>query len=678
MRLHQLGSCFGIAALLPLAPAAAQTIRGSIVEETTGAPVDGAIVRLLAPDSTRLMSTLSDDRGRFVLRAPMAGRYIVRAERIGLRATMSPPLTLAAGEIRNFTMAARPIPVTMPEVTVAAGARCAAQSDDGAAARLWEEARKALEATSISQRDRLLTVSISQFERRLDARSGAVREEQRWDRSGVSDNPFRSVAPERLQRDGYVQRVDDGFVYYAPDARTLLSDAFLGGHCLSPRLGTGDRAGLVGLGFTPVPERRLPDVEGVLWTDARTLELRFVEFGYVLIPLDVPTGKLGGRVDYRRLPTGAWLVQRWNIRMPIVREVRSTPSATFAGASPTMMEIIALQETGGEVMTASTADGRQLFDAGSGTLAGTVYDSLGRTPLPGARVRLEGTSFWTTTDTAGRFTIAGLPDATYTIRVSHPRLDSARLTLESAPIGVRRGEIATAAVAVPPLTPTGVLASLPAAGSMTPGAADSGAVAARPDGAGSPGSLAQGGAARTATVKPATADPVRGFEQRRSSGIGRFFTRADIERRGARQLSDILRAIPGLRVSAEGSDELDAPEHALAAAQGQSARSGGAPGGGAGGQGTPLRGSAADSARGADQSAYLLQRLQNRACSADVFLNGLPFIPGPGGLDRDFRIEDIEAVEVYTTGTVPAQFTTRGSECGTVIIWTVRPAGGAR
>ena len=40
----------------------------------------------------------------------------------------------------------------------------------------------------------------------------------------------------------------------------------------------------------------------------------------------------------------------------------------------------------------------------------------------------------------------------------------------------------------------------------------------------------------------------RGFDQRRQRGFGHFLTRADIEKRAARYVSDLLRGIPGVRI----------------------------------------------------------------------------------------------------------------------------------
>ena len=68
------GLALSVTNVLAPVPAAAQTVRGTVVDaESRGRLVD-TIVRLLAADSQTIVTTVSDDSGRFELRAPQAGR----------------------------------------------------------------------------------------------------------------------------------------------------------------------------------------------------------------------------------------------------------------------------------------------------------------------------------------------------------------------------------------------------------------------------------------------------------------------------------------------------------------------------------------------------------------------------------------------------------------------------
>jgi len=66
-------------------------------------------------------------------------------------------------------------------------------------------------------------------------------------------------------------------IYDGIDARVFLSDPFLDTHCFRIRP-SRDADGTVGLAFEPVESREVSDVEGVLWLDEQTAELRVLEF----------------------------------------------------------------------------------------------------------------------------------------------------------------------------------------------------------------------------------------------------------------------------------------------------------------------------------------------------------------------------------------------------------------
>lgn len=131
-----------------------------------------------------------------------------------------------------------------------------------------------------------------------------------------------------------------------------------------------------------------------------------------------------------------------------------------------------------------------------------------------------------------------------------------------------------------------------------------------------------------------------GFWERQERGMGRFFTRADLDRRKPQRLIDMFRGVEGAKVVPTA--------HGYAIAS--------------------LRG-----ARG----------LASGECVAAVFLDGMPYQMSTAGLS-DFNPEDVEAIEYYSSpARVPAQFNTAtgmsrpGSgfiaghpKCGVVAIWT--------
>ncbi|HEU4560042.1 MAG TPA: carboxypeptidase-like regulatory domain-containing protein, partial [Longimicrobium sp.] len=234
------------AVLFAAAPAAAQTVQGTL-REASGAPVERVLVALVDAGGTQVARALTGADGSFSLRAPAAGRYRVRAERIGYVTVTSAPFELEAGGTHTERLVASGAAVMLQGITVSSAARrCAVRPGAGiATATLWEEARKALNATAYGQRERLFRYDVNQWTREIDASSNLVRIENR--RSGsVAVLPFRSLAPGELSRKGYVQRLEgDSLVFWGPDADAMLSPEFLNDHCL--RVVEGNDPALIGL-----------------------------------------------------------------------------------------------------------------------------------------------------------------------------------------------------------------------------------------------------------------------------------------------------------------------------------------------------------------------------------------------------------------------------------------------
>ena len=134
-------------------------------------------------------------------------------------------------------------------------------------------------------------------------------------RSGTTRGaPFASIPASTLAAEGFVSVVRDTTVFNAPDAALLLSDTFVETHCFAAVARQKDS--LAGLAFRPVPGRLVPEVRGTLWVQRASTELRFLEYRYVFAAGEREPDQLGGRLEFARLPGGAWIVSSWHIRMP--------------------------------------------------------------------------------------------------------------------------------------------------------------------------------------------------------------------------------------------------------------------------------------------------------------------------------------------------------------------------
>jgi len=155
---------------------------------------------------------------------------------------------------------------------------------------------------------------------------------------------------------GYIVAEAESIAYYAPDAGVIQDSSFLVSHCFGLVRRALDGVQQVGLSFQPVPERRLPDVRGVLWLDEGTAELRALEFSYTRVPDGVTDERIGGAVGFLRLPAGSWIVRRWELRMP-----RLAAEASTSGYAPARVRVRGFRDRGGEVLEIHALDGRRVY-----------------------------------------------------------------------------------------------------------------------------------------------------------------------------------------------------------------------------------------------------------------------------------------------------------------------------
>jgi hypothetical protein len=440
--------------LLAAAPLQAQSIQGVLREQGTGIPISTAVIILLDEHGEQVAGTLSRADGRFTIQARRTGSYRLRAERIGYRSTISPVLEVGAAGVPDYRLEAETQPVDLGiEISASSRRQCVLHPQEGLALHaVWEEARKALTAAALTRQERWLRFEVERYQRELDPTTLHVRRDSRRTLAGLADNPFQSVALERLIEHGFVESFGDSIVWHAPDADVLLAREFHDTHCFRLREGGGEQQGLIGLAFEPVRGRRVPEVTGVLWLDRRTAELRFMEYDYTNLPWQVPSRHLGGRVEFQRLPTGAWIVERWWIRSPGIRlrqEERVRPGE-WSLTQRTPYVLGAILEEGGEVRSFEVA-GAARRAPGRTSLAGAVFDSTRATPLPGATVYLSGTQYSAVTDADGRFRLDDLPLGEFSLGFSHPAWDSLGVVPPAQRVSLHADSEATADLALPPM-----------------------------------------------------------------------------------------------------------------------------------------------------------------------------------------------------------------------------------
>lgn len=424
-----------LACLLGPAAASAQTVLVHVFDDTS-TPVFGALTHLVDAAGGTVRSALSDERGRALFVAIPAGRYRLRAEMIGMATAETELFDVAAGASvpRELRLAASAIELEGIQVE-ADGGRCSMRpGDEGLAiAGVWDEARKALSAAAFTDRSGVYRYETMTYDRRL-GRDFTILGESQSRRDGYMRTPFESLPAEELVFEGFVQADGRESMYYAPDASVLLSDAFLDTHCF--RLARRDEgtSSLVGLQFEPTGEsRRVADIRGTLWLSESTAELQWLEYTYEYIDPDLRSDAVGGRVDFRRMPNGTWIVPEWWIRMPAVAQ------RTGASGQPEHF-INGYLQTGGVVLETREAGGRSLGQrVETGALEGLVTDSIG-VPRAGVRVGVVGSNQEVFTDGAGRYSITGLGPGRYLVRFVDPALEGVGFPPSVVARDVIRGE----------------------------------------------------------------------------------------------------------------------------------------------------------------------------------------------------------------------------------------------
>ena len=413
--------------------ATGQVVRGRLVDAAGGSGIGGAMVSLVDRSGRGIEQVLTRGSGLFQLQAPNSGEYRLRADRIGYATTFSDFFGVATTDTLTIELVARIEPVSLEGIEAESDRRCRVRPDEGlAVARVWEEARKALAAAAWTQERGLYRYEMLRIRRRLDDRGRRVEREDRDYVQVSAPAPYASRPADSLLAEGFVRFSAEGSAFWGPDADVLLSDSFLDTHCFRIRPGERRQGELVGLEFEPVPNREVAEITGTMWLDPVSARLERLDFQYVNLNVHPRLMKAspGGRVEFRTLPNGTWIVPSWHLRM-------FRPGETLAPLTgrPTPSLAAIIMEHGEVLRVRDMQD--IVFEGDSGgRIAGTVFDTL-QAGLPGARVFIDGEGTQVVTDANGRFELTHLGPWTYTVHFTHPYME--QLWYQPEPVEVEMG-----------------------------------------------------------------------------------------------------------------------------------------------------------------------------------------------------------------------------------------------
>jgi hypothetical protein len=286
---------------------------------------------------------LSAETGWRVLRAA-PGVYRVRVRRIGYLPFVSGPVWLPRDGVLSLNVESPR--VALERIVVNSNSPCARNDPNVALSTVWDEISKALRSSQLTMDD-LSGIGRARTYRKEVGNDGTLISADTTVFSIIDRRPFGAIDPDSLANNGYVLGdANAGWQYFAPDETVLLSEPFAATHCFRV-VRQPDRTGQIGVSFEPVPGRQLADITGVLWVDQETSQLREVVFHFVNAGAMTQFGA-NGVTHFRRVPSGAWIVDEWKLSAPrLSEEVRGVQDGYSSTTRPKLIAVGRLENGGG-------------------------------------------------------------------------------------------------------------------------------------------------------------------------------------------------------------------------------------------------------------------------------------------------------------------------------------------
>lgn len=346
-----------------LQPASALSGRVVLPDSVTRAA--GIVIEaVMESDPSVRVRALSNPDGDFTLPLGRAGAWRVAAMRIGYTPTTLGRFVLDAGEHRRLAtptvLSGVAVRFTLARLEIHEADICGRSTDEAGllVATLLAQARAALASTVLTQAAGGARAEWQTFAIFTDRTGTPISPLRLTPHAAATERPFGAAPIEALMSRGYYWDSQQQVQFHAPDAHVLLSEPFVGSHCYRVSAPHAERPEWIGVAFAPAEQRLgIVEVHGTLWLDRESAELRRLDFGYVDLPDDIEAAKPRGQVDFLRLPTDAWVVSRWELRLPRTDAVLSGTGNVRAAPA---RQLNVMKISGGELMTVHRGR-RELF-----------------------------------------------------------------------------------------------------------------------------------------------------------------------------------------------------------------------------------------------------------------------------------------------------------------------------
>jgi hypothetical protein len=408
--------------------ASAQTARGLVVDEA-GRPIAGIVTLLLDSASNSVGRTLSNDAGEFSLRGASSGTFRVRALRIGYRPVMSGPIRLQTGRDTSLRLILSALPIALDTVRVADQRVCRHIDADSSAVvfTAWEQIRAALTSAELTAAGQRIVATTIVFSKAFEPTTNHLLSNATDIRREYASQPWRGTPLDSLRRIGYVTHdKDDVTTFRSPGLETLISAEFAVDHCF--RLGRSSDPRELLVEFEPTPERRrIPEINGSIWVDRSTAELRRIQFRYSNVSPE-ESSFARGDMSFARVSNDGWVVATWSIQMPVLELSATTRSIGGHVFDTPSRRVTKIETVGGMLTMVEGKDHDTLWRHPPISVRGAVVDSVSGAPVGGSQIHLSGTGREAITAADGRFSIKDVSPAEYRVDIHTPSLDSLGLT----------------------------------------------------------------------------------------------------------------------------------------------------------------------------------------------------------------------------------------------------------
>jgi len=472
----------------------------------------------LETDSGTVAAAIANDFARVRLFAP-AGEYRLVVERPGYVDT-SYAVVVPTGldSITVLHAATRP---ALPASLIAPPKECTAPSFPDGLASVWAEIDRTLRTVAATEQLGAVEMSLTSFDRRLSW-------EQRLEAQEVNtvldrgNRPAATADAATLFRTGYFTR-GDSTAWLAPSIGTFLAPQFRTAHCFGTVNGSATRPDYFGVRFLPVPGNGV-QLSGTLWLDRASRELKVIDYSFHGIEKSWRPDRSGGSIEIHRFNPGFWITRFWYQREPNVLRAKNGKERveTFREHGAEVVNLSAVIDTTDRVVAARAfAQQQEELRRRFARMDGIVQDSLGFA-VREVEVAILGTESQTTTDSTGRFSMAGLPLGLHVVRAR-----KIGYKVSYTPVRLAAGDEWKGRIVIRRLPQ--ILAEIVVVGKW-----------------GKPPQYAN-------TAK------YDDFYRRRAGRVGRYLTREDIDRRNAVRITQLLTGTLGLRVGFDrpGGDEIE-------------------------------------------------------------------------------------------------------------------------